>query len=80
MDTVGYALLKNGRGAEAVKVLEQAVQHLPADPTVSYHLGLAYHLAGQRAKAQQALQKSLSLGEGPDAKSARELLAQLQRG
>jgi putative PEP-CTERM system TPR-repeat lipoprotein len=79
LDTVGYAMLKNGRTAEAVKVLERTVTLLPADPTVHYHLGLAYQLAGDRAKSQQALQKSLSLGEGPDSKATRELLAQLKK-
>ena len=80
MDTVGYALLKNGRSADAVKVLERAVKLLPGDSTVNYHLGLAYHQAGDKAKSEQALQKSLSLGEGPDTKAARELLAQLKKG
>jgi tetratricopeptide (TPR) repeat protein len=79
MDTVGYALLKNGRSAEAVRVLEHATTLLPANPTVRYHLGLAYHQAGDKARSEQALQKALSLGEGPDAKATRELLAQLKR-
>lgn len=79
MDTVGYALLKNGRAADAVKVMERAVALLPTDPTVSYHLGLAYHQAGDKIRSEQALQKSLSLGEGPDAKATRELLAQLKK-
>ena len=79
MDTVGYALLKNGRAADAVKVLERAAALLPNDPTVSYHLGLAYHQAGDKAKSQKALEKSLSLGEGPDTKATRDLLAQLKR-
>ncbi|GFO57785.1 lipoprotein [Geomonas silvestris] len=79
MDTVGYALLRNGKTAEAVKVMERAAQLLPQDPSVQYHLGLAYHQAGDRGKAQQALQKSLSLGEGPDSKATRQLLAQLKK-
>ncbi|GFO66571.1 lipoprotein [Geomonas limicola] len=79
MDTVGYALLRNGKTAEAVKVMERAAQQLPQDPSVHYHLGLAYYQAGDRAKSQQALQKSLSLGEGPDSKATRQLLAQLKK-
>ena len=79
MDTVGYALLKNGRGADAVQVLKRAATLLPADPTVRYHLGLAYHQVGDTAGSEQALRKSLALGEGPDAKATRTLLAQLKK-
>ena len=79
MDTVGYALIKNGRVPDAVKVMERASDLLPADPTVSYHLGLAYYQAGDKPRSEKALQKSLTLGGGPDASAARELLAQLKR-
>jgi tetratricopeptide (TPR) repeat protein len=79
MDTVGYALLKNGRKADAVKVLERAVTQLPKDPTVRYHLALAYKESGDKAKAELSLKKSLELGEGPDATAVRALLAELKR-
>lgn len=79
MDTVGYALAKNGRTADAVKVMERAVVLLPSDPSVRYHLGLAYFLAGDKAKSEQALQKSLSLGQSSDTKAAQVLLAQLKK-
>ena len=79
MDTVGYALAKNGRARDAVKVMERAAVLLPADPTVRYHLGLAYHLAGDKGKSQQALQKSLELGGGPDARAVQTLLAQVRK-
>lgn len=79
MDTVGYALLRNGRAANAVQVLERAVSLLPADPTVHFHLGLAYQMAGDKVSSEQALRKSLALGEGPDAAATRELLAQVKR-
>jgi len=78
-DTVGYALLKNGRTVESLKVLEKAAALLPNDPSVRYHLALAYKESGDPSKAQQALQKALSLGEGPDTQAARALLAQLKR-
>lgn len=78
MDTVGYALIKNGRATDAVKVMERAVTLLPNDPTVRYHLGLAYNLSGDKAKSRQALQKCLELGNCPDTKAAQQLLAQLK--
>ena len=79
MDTVGYALIKNGRTADAVKVMERAAVLLPKDPTVNYHLALAYQLAGDKVKAQKALNTSLSLGDFPDNKAAQVLLAQLKK-
>ncbi|HBG07904.1 MAG: hypothetical protein A2075_19035 [Geobacteraceae bacterium GWC2_58_44] len=79
MDTVGYALLKNGRTADAVQVMERAVALLPANPTVRYHLALAYHQSGDKVKSERELQKALTLGECPDTKATRELLAQLKR-
>ena len=79
MDTLGYALLKNGRNAEALQVLERAAGQLPNDATVRYHLALAYKQAGDRPKAQQALNKSLELGAGPDARAVRALSAELRR-
>ena len=46
MDTVGYALLKNNRHAEARKYLEKAVAQLPDDPRIKYHLALAKQSSG----------------------------------
>jgi Flp pilus assembly protein TadD len=71
MDTLGYALLKNGRAAEARKVLEKAVSILPGNPTVNYHLALACRESGDKVQAAAALRKALQLGnfpEEPDAK------------
>lgn len=79
MDTVGYALYRNGRSADAVKVLERAATLLPNEPTVRYHLGLAYHQAGDKARSQKALQESLALGQYPDSKAAQTLLVQLKK-
>ncbi|MBJ6723666.1 XrtA/PEP-CTERM system TPR-repeat protein PrsT [Geomesophilobacter sediminis] len=77
MDTLGYALLKNGRRDEAVKILEKAATVLPNEPSVQYHLGLAYREAGNRPKAVQALQKSASAG-GSDGQAARALLTSMK--
>ena len=78
MDTVGYVLLKNGRKADALKVLEKAASLLPGNPTVAYHLALAYKENGTRDLAVKTLQRSLTLGDFPEAASARKLLAELK--
>lgn len=46
MDTVGYALLKNGRHQEARKYLERALALLPGNPTVNSHLVLLQQASG----------------------------------
>jgi Flp pilus assembly protein TadD len=79
MDTLGYALLKNNRRDDAKKVLEQAVKLLPNNPTVCYHLALAYRDNGEKPKAVQTLQKSLTLGDFPEAGAARTLLTELKK-
>jgi len=78
MDTMGYCLLVNGKKDDARKLLEQAATALPKDPTVHYHLALAYREGGNRAQALKSLQKSLDLGDFPEANAARQLLAQLK--
>jgi putative PEP-CTERM system TPR-repeat lipoprotein len=79
MDTLGYALLKNGRAVEARKVLEKATSILPDNPTVNYHLALACRETGDKAQAAAALRKSLQNGSFPEERDARTLLAQLKQ-
>lgn len=79
IDTVGYALIRSGRNADAVKVLERAATLAPANPTVRYHLALAYRQTGDLARSQKELQESLAMGEYPDRKAAQALLAQLRK-
>jgi len=75
-DTLGYALLKNGRGEEARKVLEKAAAILPDNPTVNFHLALAYRATGDKARAAATLRKALQLGNFPEEPDAKILLAQ----
>ncbi len=78
MDTLGYLLVRNGRATEAVPLLEQAAALLPDTPTVLYHLGLAYKESGQKEKARGALHRALEMGEFPESRQSRKILAQLE--
>jgi putative PEP-CTERM system TPR-repeat lipoprotein len=78
MDTLGYALLKNGRAAEARKVLEKAASNLSDNPTVHYHLALACLESGDKSRAAAALRKALQLGSFQEEKDAKSLLAQMK--
>jgi Flp pilus assembly protein TadD len=76
-DTLGYALLKNGRSDEARRVLEKAAAILPDNPSVNFHLALAYRATGDKSRAAATLRKALQLGNFPEEPEARILLAQL---
>lgn len=49
LDTLGYALIKNGRSNDAVKLLEKAKILMPDDATIAEHLAMAH--AAQKVKA-----------------------------
>ena len=78
-DTLGYVLLKKGKTEQALKLLKQAESLLPDNPTVLYHLALAYKARGELKPAEESLQKALKIGNFPEEKSAKDLLAKLKR-
>ena len=80
LDTYGFALLKNGKAPEALKTLERSYALLPANPTIGYHLALAYVASGKKDQAAGLLRKCLGMGNFPEARPARKLLARLAPG
>jgi len=79
MDTYGFALLKNNRYDEAISILEKAVSLLPGNPTMYYHLAVAYRGSGDRTSTLRLLRRSLSFGEFPESNAAASLAAELKR-
>jgi len=79
MDTLGYALLKNRRIGDAKKVLEKAVALLQNNPTITYHLALAYKESGDKQNAVRTLQNALALGDFAEANAAKSMLAELRK-
>ena len=53
----GDRLLREGKCAQAIRILEQAAQLLPKDARAWNHLGLAYHGAGRAEDAVKAYQQ-----------------------
>jgi tetratricopeptide (TPR) repeat protein len=78
MDTLGYVLLKNDRANEAAKILEKANLTHSYNPTVSFHLALAYVELKQTGKAIAELEKSLKTGGFPEVEKCRRLLDKLK--
>jgi len=79
MDTLGYALLKNRRIGDAKKVLEQAAALLQNNPTINFHLALAYKESGDKPNAVRSLQKALALGDFAEANAAKSMLSELKK-
>ena len=78
LDTLGYILLKSGKEEESLKVLKKAAELIPDNPTIHYHLALAYRDNGLTTGAVESLEKAVRMGRFPEAKSAEELLEQLK--
>jgi putative PEP-CTERM system TPR-repeat lipoprotein len=77
-DTLGYALIKNGRIDQGVMMLKKASGSSPKNPSILYHLALAYKASGDSSKAMENLQKALALGEFPEAQDAKALLEKIR--
>jgi tetratricopeptide (TPR) repeat protein len=61
LNSYGYALLNQGKKAEAVKVLELNAKRHANDPNVHDSLGEAYMMNGQKDAAIKSFKKSLSM-------------------
>jgi tetratricopeptide (TPR) repeat protein len=78
MDTLGLVYLKKGLIDSAVAELKESAAKLGDNPTVRYHLGLAYHLQGNPDRARQELRAALDLNKAfPEKEDAQQLLAGL---
>ena len=60
-DTLGWIYYKKGLVSRAVTALREASQQAPSNPTIHYHLGLAYLKDGHKSEAEAALQHALKL-------------------
>ncbi len=65
VDSLGWVLLRLGDTKRAVQLLQQAAELIPADPTITGHLGDAYWQAGRHVEAADQWRQALILK--PDA-------------
>lgn len=83
-DTMGWSLYRKGAYRSAINQLQDALKlaaksKSPDDPTVHYHLGIAYEKAGQPRLARQHLEQVLRIDPSYSrAKDVRKLLQQLR--
>jgi putative PEP-CTERM system TPR-repeat lipoprotein len=76
-DTLGWIYYKKNLAPLAIRYLEASLKHDNSDPSVHYHLGMAYLQAGTIDKGRKALQDSLASGRQFD--GAAEAKAALSR-
>ncbi len=79
MDTLGYALLKNGRTDEALKALGQAASMLPEVYAIRLHLAQAQMAAGRLAEANESLEVVIAMGAIAEQDRARQLLKEMKK-
>ncbi len=63
LDTVGWVSYKLADYQSAVKHLTKVVEESPEVNVFNYHLGMAYKMSGNKAKAKVYLEKSLANGK-----------------
>jgi putative PEP-CTERM system TPR-repeat lipoprotein len=78
-DTLGYVLLKNGKVDQGLVMLKKASEGSPKNPSIQYHLALAYKERGDSARAVEHLQKALAMGDFPEAGEAKALLEKMKK-
>ncbi len=61
MDTMGWALLRQGRRDSALWLLKQAASGTPNNPAYRYHYGAALFRTGQKAAGRRELEAALRL-------------------
>lgn len=77
LDSLGWTHYKLAQYAEAVPVLERALQQAPDTPLIQLHLGMALHKNGDATRAQELLKKALnSKIAAPERDEAKLLIAQ----
>jgi Tfp pilus assembly protein PilF len=79
-DTLGWLLFKKDKYEEALRYFEEALRYLPEEPTIHYHVGLAYLKVGNTDKSKSQLEQSILLGQKsdfPEADTAEKLLKEI---
>jgi tetratricopeptide (TPR) repeat protein len=76
LNMLGYALLDEGKAADAVAIFRLNAEHFPASANVWDSLGEGLLAAGQREQAIEAYEKSLELD--PENTNAQEKLAEIR--
>ena len=80
LDSLGWALYRDGRTEEAIETLKTALAETPPEEKyllgeAHYHLGLIYHELGDTELAEDHFRKSLAISPSPEREKEIEDLA-----
>ncbi len=78
VDTLGYALLRNNRFEDALRVLDRAVALADGNGAIHYHRALALHGLERRPEAVAELRAALATGDFGERAAAESMLLVLQ--
>jgi tetratricopeptide (TPR) repeat protein len=78
IDTYGWICYLSGMYDEALSELKTAVGGAPWNPTIRYHLGMAYYRKGLQRLALTEMERALDIGNKfPEAKEAKDLIEEI---
>jgi tetratricopeptide (TPR) repeat protein len=58
-DTLGWVLYKRGEYTWALSLLQESAERIPKNAEVQFHLGMAYYMVNDEARAQKALGRAI---------------------
>jgi putative PEP-CTERM system TPR-repeat lipoprotein len=74
-DTLGWILVERGEVSRGMELLQKAVEQAPEQPSIRYHLAVAYAKLGRKDAARQELEKLAGVEQPfPEQDDARKLL------
>ncbi len=77
-DTLGWIYYLDTKYEKAVSLLRTAAGNAPRNPTIHYHLGMAYNKKGLQKEALSELQNALKISNNfPDAEESKEVIEKL---
>ena len=80
-DTLGWILYKRGDYKQALALLEESDQHLPNNPEIQFHLGMANYMMGRKDEARTAFRDAAAAaGDFPGKDEAKRRLSLLGDG
>jgi tetratricopeptide (TPR) repeat protein len=78
IDTMGWVFYKKGLYDWAIGELSESLAKIPQNPSVNYHIGMAYFKKGNPEQARTYLEKALNISNSFDgAQEAKQVLAGL---
>ena len=78
IDTLGWVYYLQGMYDKSIQELEMAINRAPNNPTIRYHLGMAYQQKGLKELAQKEMKRALDIDPVfPEANEAKKFIEKI---